>query len=81
MYIENDAWNGYFDPKGLTKSRDWKSEIEKRGGIGRGKLRLESGLLRRGKAVSELGGENEIEQRAGNTDMEIEQRKYVDSEK
>jgi len=39
------------------KSRDWRSEIEKRGGISHGKMRLESGLMNYGKAVSKLGGE------------------------
>jgi len=32
-------------------------EIEKRGGLSQGKMRLESGLVKYGKAVSRMGGE------------------------
>jgi len=36
------------------KSRDFRSEIEKRGGINHRKMRLESVLVKYGKAVSKL---------------------------
>jgi len=44
------------------KSPDWRSEIEKRGGLSPRKMRWESGLVKYGKAVSKLRG-NGIEQK------------------